>query len=695
MIQLNSDYREEDLDFGPTMRGLREGLKMFERYTLVRMLGRGGMGVVWQAHDEKLDLDIALKFLHENLVGDDAALDDLRRETRRCMKLHHTNIVQVYDLVDDPGSAAIAMEFIDGRPFSALRMDKPSRVLDTEDLLPLLEQVCAALSYAHETAKIVHHDLKPGNLMLTRDGIVKVMDFGIASSLSDSMSRNSRVGQQSSSGSGTLPYMSPQQLMGFPPSVADDVYSLGATLYELLSSKPPFFRGELTRQIESISPPTIRERRVELEIEGAAPVPEVWEQTIAACLEKEAEKRPQSVRELMARLTGQELTTGPAAVHIPTQRVAANPVTTGPAAICPSRPNRKPLLISLAAVLCLGGALGWWFGMEAPKRAEAARVAHELRQQEAARKAQEVADAAVAARLAREKDETARIAMEKADAEEKQRAMTAQLKRQRLQREEEMKKLAGTNDFNTAQIGDTRLVDLGSGVKMILCYVPAGSFTMGSPAGEADRSDDEDQVQVRITQGYWLAKTECTQAQWRAVMGSEPSHFKGDDMPLEKVSWGEAQDFMAKLNGKKVLPVGWKWSLPTEAQWEYACRAGTTTPYAGELERMAWYSDNSGSKTHPVGTKAANAWGLYDMHGNVYEWCSDWYDAKLPGGTDPTGASSGSDRVGRGGSWVNGGQGCRSAFRGRSGPGFHNYGIFGFRAASVPAETESRQADKE
>jgi formylglycine-generating enzyme required for sulfatase activity len=142
---------------------------------------------------------------------------------------------------------------------------------------------------------------------------------------------------------------------------------------------------------------------------------------------------------------------------------------------------------------------------------------------------------------------------------------------------------------------------------------------------------------------------------------------------------------MGKLNRKNVLPSGWKWSLPSEAQWEYACRSGTTTPYAGELERMAWYDSNSGSTTHPVGTKAANAWGLQEMHGNVYEWCSDWYAAKLPGGTDPTGAFSASRRVIRGGSWLSTGQYCRSAFRIRIDPGNRNFDV-GFRVASVPEE---------
>ncbi len=272
-----SRHTEDDLDFGPTLRGLREGMKVFGRYTLARMLGRGGMGVVWLARDGKLDLEVALKFLPENLVGDEGALEDLRHETRRSMTLHHTNIVHVFDFVDDGHSAAIVMEYVKGKALSALRVEQAGRVYQPEGLLPLVRQVCEALSYAHETARIVHHDLKPANLMVAGDGIVKVMDFGIASSLSESMSRHSRAGA-GGSGGGTLPYMSPQQIMGSPPSVADDIYSLGATLYELLTGKPPFFRGDLTRQIETITPPSIVDRRAELGVQGVPPASPLWEE---------------------------------------------------------------------------------------------------------------------------------------------------------------------------------------------------------------------------------------------------------------------------------------------------------------------------------------------------------------------------------------------------------------------------------
>jgi formylglycine-generating enzyme required for sulfatase activity len=172
--------------------------------------------------------------------------------------------------------------------------------------------------------------------------------------------------------------------------------------------------------------------------------------------------------------------------------------------------------------------------------------------------------------------------------------------------------------------------------------------------------------QVTLTQGFYMLETEVTQEQWESIMGENPSHFKGAKLPVESVSWSDCRTFVSRLSklAADIAPRGYKFSLPTEAQWEYACRAGTSDAYAGDLDQMAWYDRNSDSKTHEVGTKQANAWGLYDMHGNVYEWCNDWYGAyPADDVTDPIGASSGSNRVLRGGSWNYGAEDCRSAFR--------------------------------
>jgi formylglycine-generating enzyme required for sulfatase activity len=234
----------------------------------------------------------------------------------------------------------------------------------------------------------------------------------------------------------------------------------------------------------------------------------------------------------------------------------------------------------------------------------------------------------------------------------------------------------------TPNAGDKQTLDLGSGVSMTLVWIPPGTFTMGSPSNESSRDSDEGpQTRVTLTRGFWMGETEVTQAQWKAVMGSgnNPSHFKGDTLPVEMVSWNDAMDFCRRLSERSGRTV----TLPTEAQWEYACRAGTTTRFSfgdsdSSLGNYAWFTSNSGSQTRPVRGKQPNAWGLYDMHGNVWEWCLDWFGA-YPGGsvTDPTGASSGSYRVLRGGSWGYTARYCRSASRGGDGPTgrFHNNGF--------------------
>ena len=215
--------------------------------------------------------------------------------------------------------------------------------------------------------------------------------------------------------------------------------------------------------------------------------------------------------------------------------------------------------------------------------------------------------------------------------------------------------------------------------------IPAGSFTMGSPSSEKGRDRDERRHRVRLSRGFYMQTTEVTQGQWRAVMGNNPSGFKscGDDCPVEHVSWRDVQKFISELNRREG---GKKYRLPTEAEWEYAARAGGGRAYSyggdkGQFAKYAWFIDNSGGRPHPVARKKANAWGLYDMHGNVWEWCQDWYGGyPSKSVTNPRGPKTGSGRVNRGGSWSSSADGCRSANRFKSHPG-RRYGSLGFRLA--------------
>jgi formylglycine-generating enzyme required for sulfatase activity len=219
--------------------------------------------------------------------------------------------------------------------------------------------------------------------------------------------------------------------------------------------------------------------------------------------------------------------------------------------------------------------------------------------------------------------------------------------------------------------------------------IPAGTFTMGSENDPEASGDEKPSHKVTVS-AFCLAKTEVTQADWSRVMGGNPSNFKGDKRPVETLSWNDAVAYCNKRSQReglraaydangKLVPGANGYRLPTEAEWEYAARAGTKTPRYGELDAIAWYDRNSGSETHDVGTKKANAWGLYDMLGNVWEWTHDWYESYGGGAQrDPRGPSSGSDRVTRGGSWFSSASAVRASQRFGIAPGYTNSYI-GFR----------------
>ena len=226
---------------------------------------------------------------------------------------------------------------------------------------------------------------------------------------------------------------------------------------------------------------------------------------------------------------------------------------------------------------------------------------------------------------------------------------TKKVQRQVCRRSEATKRFA----YNG--LGDVLPFDFDS-LDIPVVRISPGTFLMGSPAAEQGRRENESLHEVTLTKCFFLAATPCTQRQWETVMGSNPSHFKGADLPVEQVSWDDAVAFCRKLTELHrqmgMLAEGSNWRLPTQAEWEYAARAGTMGPRHRDLDAIAWYETNSGSRTHPVQQKEPNVWGLHDMIGNVWEWCADWYeDDPTTAATDPTGPSSGSNRVDRGGCW--------------------------------------------
>ena len=231
---------------------------------------------------------------------------------------------------------------------------------------------------------------------------------------------------------------------------------------------------------------------------------------------------------------------------------------------------------------------------------------------------------------------------------------------------------------------EIEVIDLGGDVKMQFVLIPAGAFMMGSDTGDPDEKPAH---KVTVSRSFYVGKFEVTQEQWEAVTGGNPSHVNGLKLPVEHVSWNDCQHFLAKAQKKS----GRKFALPTEAQWEYACRAGSTNRFtfgddASSLAAYGWYSENSGNTTHPVGEKKPNPWGLYDMHGNVWEWCADWYGPYAAGdATDPQGPGSGGSRVLRGGAWSLSPINQRSATRNGAAPAISMI-TGGFRCALPTGE---------
>jgi serine/threonine protein kinase/WD40 repeat protein len=377
----------DDAALDSSLASLSEGFLVGGgRFTLVRTLGRGGMGVVWLARDEQLREDVALKFLPPEIRHDAVALDDLRRETARSRKLTHPNIIRIHDFYKAEHETFISMEFVDGPNLADLHVAQANRVFTWEYLQPIVKQLCEALDYAHGE-RIIHRDLKPANMMLDARGRLKLADFGIAAMVVDSASRVSMRHAQS----GTSTYMSPQQMDGKLPQVSDDLYALGATLYELLTSRPPFFTGDIPHQVRHLPPQPIEERLAELEITN--PVPPDVAALIMACLAKDPAQRPESARAVAEWIGVQPVTT--------TTTRATPPATTAPARaprpptvrVEPVRevPAEEPVLVSattafesaeevspepaparhrllvpivasvLGLVLVLSGAGVWWF----------------------------------------------------------------------------------------------------------------------------------------------------------------------------------------------------------------------------------------------------------------------------------------------------------------------------------------------
>jgi serine/threonine protein kinase len=333
-----------DLDDLPTIAGLRAKDLVLGRFKLERCLGRGGMGEVWLVHDETLEEKLALKLLPRLIQFDERAVEDLKNETRRGRQLSHPNIVRVFDFYKDNQNVGIAMEFVNGENLAVLHAREPHGAFSAERLTPWARQLLSGLDYAHRSSGVVHRDLKPANLLIdTSTQTLKIADFGIARCVADSLQKVTMSAQSR----GTLCYMSPEQAMGRGANPLDDLYAVGATLYELLAGTPPFYTGDITSQIQKVPPTPIVERQKEQGFNQ--PPPPHWEQVIMRCLAKERSQRPQSAAEVL-----EALGLGTGAVALPYQPtntgvLAPTPPPVPTAAASPSPPT-LPLSSTAAGV---------------------------------------------------------------------------------------------------------------------------------------------------------------------------------------------------------------------------------------------------------------------------------------------------------------------------------------------------------
>jgi formylglycine-generating enzyme required for sulfatase activity len=597
----------------------------------------------------------------------------------------------------------------------------------------LVCQVAEAAHALHEKG-IIHRDVKPDNIMVGPDGAAAVlMDLGLAQIADEVQGRLTRTRQFV----GTLRYASPEQVLAAARlDRRSDVYSLGATLWELLTLRPLFGATEETPTPELMQKIQIEEPTRVRSYNPA--VPRDLAAVVDKCLQKDPRKRYPTAQELAGELES----------FLAGRPVKARPVTGAERLWKWARRRPAPAALIVLATVALAGVVASaltiaWQGKEVAAKTEqylngllsvserdldAGRFDVAIRglttvldlRPGDARASQLLLRARVGQLLA-----TARANDSPDNAAVALQALTQLLEldpdhaearalKRKITGYEYLLDSTGLSGFSAAQVRSRQeawarrlgraveeTVEIADGVKMTFVLVPPGKFHMGSPLDEEDRSSDEKLHEVTLMEPFYLGKTEVTQVQYEALMGNNPSQLKGADRPVEQVSWEDARACAEKLTKKRDDKHLYR--LPTEAEWEYSCRGGrpSSQPFGiGDGRALSSREANfngdfpyGGADKGPnlkstcrVGSYSANALGLYDMHGNVWEWCADWY-GRYPSGavTNPAGPTEGSDRVIRGGGWDYYARDCRAAGRGRFTPMLRNYFI-GFRLArSLPS----------
>lgn len=711
-------------------------------YVIIRKLGEGGMGTVYLAEHSRMQRFVALKVLSSRVIQRPDAIRRFRREVQVVSKLSHENIVTAHDADEINGLHILVMEYVEGTTLSSLvRNDGP---LPLRKAVDCIVQTARGLQYAHAKG-IVHRDIKPGNLMISGMGVVKILDLGLAR-FDETIVDSPEVTDITDTGSlmGTIDYLAPEQARD--SSKADqrsDIYSLGCTLFHLLTGKPVFAGRTLMERLMAHSeraPPSLRDERNDVSMELDA----VFRTMVA----KEPADRYPSMAAVLHSLSQceieRQMSSGVHGIVAPKTdgyRIAGQPELSEPSVIEPVRlPGPQPAAAPRAMA---AGAPGPAPSQSAPKVRQPAKAGAGRRPGSAksaspspqsdppvasgARRLSAIVGGLVVLLVVavavgwwnlRSPDDVSNSSSAKATVE----APPQKSGPARMSGIVSAEKVRQIQDEWAAELGIAR--EQKNSVGMTLLVIPPGEFRQGTSTAEIEKlvrsatnatwkaryQSEGPQHAVNFDVPFLCSAREVTQSQYTRVMGTNPAHFasprEGDaksdsalDRPVEQVSWLDAVSFCNQLSkqenlrpcyairGAIAVPVeGDGYRLPTEAEWEYVCRAGSEGEFSPAnpvaFSEIAWHLANSDGSTQPVGTRKPNAFGLHDVHGNVLEWCNDWYDpaAYRNSATGSANASVGigSERVIRGGCWNDEPIDCRCASRSMFTPDFRSNSI-GFR----------------
>jgi len=648
------------------------------------------MGVVYLAHDPQLDRQVALKIPLISAEDDSDFLKRFFREAQVAAKFHHPNICPVYDMGTHDGRPFLSLAYIEGQSL-AEHLNQRQSPVEPAKAAQLVRILALAIQKAHD-AGIIHRDLKPGNIMISSEGRPIVMDFGLARRDEPAESLRTRTGQIM----GTPAYMPLEQYRGDVHVMGPgcDIYSLGVILYQLLTSRLPY-EGSAAAVFEMLVTSTAPPRPSSLR----AGIDASLEAICLKAMAREIGDRYPSMTQFAKALGGWLPSVAGGAAPQPKRELTNSVPPVKPAGVIDAEglPRQTPVASGRrepAVSSQLVGAppqrrtIPWlWFYVAALLLLAFLGVIIYSVTDSGNKKAASPSSSAAAG---------SKPASPSTHVESPKLAPPSQKPQPR---------------------SPQPMREWTNSIGMKFARIEPGEFVMGSTKGEVDQLmrvfpefkreswDGEEAAHlVKITRAFSLGLHEVTQGEYQAVMGQNPSRYKASaDRPVERVSWLDAVRFCNNLSERegekrhyqihsdKVTVAGNNgYRLRTEAEWEYACRAGRSTVYpfggdAGALGKYAWNGLNSEGKTHPVGQKWANAWGLYDMLGNVSEWCADGHEehyyASSPA-ADPPGPSGASLRVFRGGCWGSLAWLCRPAVRGRAEPGGRSPNL-GFRVAAV------------